>query len=591
MKQINTEVAIIGGGMGGVAAALMLQDLGVDFVLTEETAWIGGQMTAQGVSAFDEHAHIEQFGGTASYNRLRARIRQHYVDHFQAPPIMAESVLGPDMPLNPGNGWVSRLCFATRFAWYILSTDLKNAQILLHHRPIRALMDDDTIKAVICADENGDAVQINAKYFIDATELGDLLPLTYTAYVTGAEAHSQTGEPNAPKDARPNEVQGFTYCFFVEFCPGEDHTIPQPADYAYNRDHQPYTLRPIGRDGNPVIYDFFRTSEQGNPPFWTYRRVHDGKLLLGGNDVALINWGSNDYHGGNIIDADPADRERYLLAAKNLSLGFLYWLQTECPRDDGGVGYPELRLRTELTNTPDGLCQYPYIRESRRIVPLQHIIETDISADHQPGARARHVADSVGIGWYPMDLHSCVGNPDVSMYAPTRPFQIPLGALIPQTTRNLIAGCKNIGTTHLTNGAYRLHPTEWAIGAAAGMLAAFCVEQGTAPQAVHADGGEVRALQRRLVGQGCPIFWAVDVPIEAEPFAMTQLLGAWSAIKPDSARWHRLDVQPEAPLGDDVDLDRVRAIAAWLGHARVAPIEPNMTWAALCGWLVNGITN
>ena len=62
-----------------------------------------------------------------------------------------------------------------------------------------------------------------------------------------------------------------------------------------------------------------------------------------------------------------------------------------------------------------------------------------------------------------MDLHACVGNDEVSMLDQTLPFQIPLGALIPVKTKNLLAACKNIGTTHLTNGAYRLHPIEWAI--------------------------------------------------------------------------------------------------------------------------------
>ncbi|MGG2474547.1 FAD-dependent oxidoreductase, partial [Rhizobium sp. BR5] len=34
---------------------------------------------------------------------------------------------------------------------------------------------------------------------------------------------------------------------------------------------------------------------------------------------------------------------------------------------------------------------------------------------------------------------------------------------------------KNIGTTHITNGCYRLHPVEWNIGEVAGMLAAYCL--------------------------------------------------------------------------------------------------------------------
>jgi NADPH-dependent 2,4-dienoyl-CoA reductase/sulfur reductase-like enzyme len=47
----SCEVLIAGGGTGGVAAALAAARAGRSVVLLEETDWIGGQMTAQGVSA------------------------------------------------------------------------------------------------------------------------------------------------------------------------------------------------------------------------------------------------------------------------------------------------------------------------------------------------------------------------------------------------------------------------------------------------------------------------------------------------------------------------------------------------------------
>ncbi len=119
-----------------------------------------------------------------------------------------------------------------------------------------------------------------------------------------------------------------------------------------------------------------------------------------------------------------------------MSLGFLYWLQTECPRDEGGFGYPELKLRADVMDTPDGLSKFPYIRESRRIKALTRIVEQDIVAELRPDATQAAWKESVGIGWYPMDLHPAVGNP-TSKFEPTLPFQIPLGALIPHHTQNL----------------------------------------------------------------------------------------------------------------------------------------------------------
>ena len=46
MLERQTDILIAGGGLGGVAAALAALRLGRRVILTEETAWIGGQLTA-----------------------------------------------------------------------------------------------------------------------------------------------------------------------------------------------------------------------------------------------------------------------------------------------------------------------------------------------------------------------------------------------------------------------------------------------------------------------------------------------------------------------------------------------------------------
>lgn len=582
------DVAIIGGSTGGTAAYLAACALGVNAVLVSETTRLGGQFTVQGVSALDEHAYIETFGGTASYMRLRQTIRAIYQREYGAPARMPHSLLGEDKPLNPGNGWVSRLCFLPSVGVAALDTMLTNAPytlpILYGWRPVAVERTSDHIQAVVVQNAQGEQHHISARYYLDATDAGDLIALAGVPHVTGAESRAETGESAAAEVAKPSEVQGFTYSFAVEFCVGEDHTIPKPEGYEAFRDGQPYTLAPLGRDGQPVPYRMFAQHGE-NLPFWTYRRIHDG-ALLGGNDIALINWVSNDYHGGDILNADPDTRQCYLDEAKRLSLGFLYWLQTECPRDTGGKGYPELKLRPDIMGTADGLSELPYLREARRILPLTRIRAQDIAAETNDGARARHFAASVGIGWYAMDLHPCVGNPQASRYTPTRPFQVPLGALIPQQPINLIAACKNIGTTHLTNGAYRLHPTEWAIGEAALHLAAFCAQNSLTPHALHADAWQVLRLQHRLVQHGVPIAWAVDVLPTHPHFHSTQMLLANGVLTPEGGRWHSLIVDPTQPLGESVCLEQVQQLAACLtaNGAYSAPItlHADLTWAELC---------
>ena len=54
MKEFETEILIVGGGVGGCAAALAAAEKGVRVILTEESDWIGGQFTSQ-MTPPDEH--------------------------------------------------------------------------------------------------------------------------------------------------------------------------------------------------------------------------------------------------------------------------------------------------------------------------------------------------------------------------------------------------------------------------------------------------------------------------------------------------------------------------------------------------------
>src|SRR5262245_26949683 len=68
-RERAAEVVVAGGGLGGVAAALAAARAGRRVILTEETDWIGGQLTSQAVPP-DEHPWIESFGCTCSYRDL-----------------------------------------------------------------------------------------------------------------------------------------------------------------------------------------------------------------------------------------------------------------------------------------------------------------------------------------------------------------------------------------------------------------------------------------------------------------------------------------------------------------------------------------
>jgi hypothetical protein len=197
-------------------------------------------------------------------------------------------------------------------------------------------------------------------------------------------------------------------------------------------------------------------------------------------------------------------------------------------------------------DTTDGLAKFPYIREARRIKALHTVVEQDVSVAYQSGPRAAHYDDSVGVGWYPIDIHRA-GPEDVGISCRTRPFQIPLGALIPMRISNLLAAAKNIGTTHITNGCFRLHPVEWNIGEAAGSLAAFCLDRDRPAAAIHADATLRSAFQNSLLAEGVPLAWLVDVGVDHPGFVAVQSL----AVQGHGLRLDDLNFRPEASLSAD----------------------------------------
>jgi len=168
-----------------------------------------------------------------------------------------------------------------------------------------------------------------------------------------------------------------------------------------------------------------------------------------------------------------------------------------------------LMLQPRILGTPEGLALAPYIRESRRIESLTTVTEAHVGAQMLSAAgreRAVDFPDSVGIGHYRIDLHPSTGG-DNYIDIESRSFQIPLGALVPIRIANLLAACKNIGTTHITNGCYRLHPVEWNIGESAGYLAAWCLATNHRPREVL-DRPELLAEFQKLIGtHGVEIRW------------------------------------------------------------------------------------
>lgn len=516
-RELYADIAIIGGGLGGVAAALAASKAGKKVVLTEDTHWIGGQITNQAVPP-DEGEWIEQFGCTRTYRDFRNRVRAYYKANF---PLTAEAT--NRLYLNPGNGWVGKLCHEPRVALSVFQDMLApyvnsgRLKILTRFKATKAEVSKDKIQCVTLVNvDSKDEIVISSPYFLDATECGDLLALSGTEYVTGSESIKETGELHAlPGDSDPLDMQAITWCYALDYLEGEDHTIEKPRDYAfwkeYKADFWPTKLlswtilNPYNLDSKEAVL----FPHENKTSLWNYRRIIDKNNFLPGtysSDMTLINWPQNDYWLGPIFEVSEEEATRHLEGAKQLSLSLLYWMQTEAPRPDGKIGYPGLRLRNDVVGTEDGLAMQPYIRESRRIKAEFTVLEQHVGTKMRGGKSAEIFKDSIGIGSYRIDLHPSTGNRnyvDIS----SLPFQIPLGSLIPQRMKNLFAACKNIGTTHITNGCYRLHPVEWNIGEAAGYAAAYCLEKDILPTELRNKDKYLEDFQGKLLKEGFELSW------------------------------------------------------------------------------------
>ena len=525
MANYDFDVVVVGASFGGVAAAMAAAtDPNVRVALLESSEWIGGQATSQGVTRWDESsvALLRTTCGTKSYRDLRHAIGQYYRDNAtlsaygQGQEFFNPGFAQSDFPLSVDPS-------VTQSVLRDLIEAL-SARLELHlNTPVASVqIAGTTVNSVTTA--SGDVY--TARVFLDATDLGDLLPLAKIPWKIGAEAHADTNEPDAPAVAHPEWIQPITVPIAIERRDGENHVVPKPANYDQIAAKQRFHV--VDGDINGVLRPL---PPNGEESVFGYRQYIDARNFSDPNyshDRTTLNVGSNDYMDATLPSGDPVRDRQIYEGARDASIAFLYWLQTEAPQDGGsGKGFPNLMVRTDAFGTQDGCAPQAYIRESRRIDAEERILQQDVAKSSFPAGtpRAKLSQTSCGIGTYGIDIHAATGPGTPWLAFETLPFQIPLGSLLPKQLDNFVAACKNIGATHLTSGAYRVHPVEWAIGEAAGILAAFAARQNVTPKDVYRLDDRRTTYQYRLLARGVPIYWWSDVQFEddARAFAAAHL--------------------------------------------------------------------
>lgn len=514
------QVLVIGGGTGGVAAAEDLARQGISVIMTEPTSHLGGQFTAQGVSTPDENRYIERDPGpgTQHYRELRDQVRAIYA---------AKPGISPSRAVNVGQCWVSRISGEPSVWEQAIDSRLAPLEgphgiraILLRHAliSINRYPGNGQISYADFLDlDTGRRIRIGAQYVLDASETGKAIALSGCPWTIGQESQATYGEPDAPPEPHPDWIQSFTYSFDVRWTPPGSAPLPiiaKPADYDEFLSWGLYSLEydyppPRGM----VTYKMLAKAPNTLGPFWTYRRLVAASSFKNNpqyaDDIALINWRGNDYHAASFIGKPVDEQLRVLTQAKEFAQGFLYWLQTSCPRDDGsGLGYPEIQPAGDELGG-DGFAPMPYLRESRRLLAQETLTENDLIAPQSdPDAKTgTDFPDSVGTALYSIDIHPALGEPPVLKAA--LPYEIPLGAFLTRSgPTNILPAAKDWGASRLALASARMHPTEWEAGEIAANLAAFCLKRDIPPSTVRADSALLSAFQSELTADGITLRWS-----------------------------------------------------------------------------------
>ena len=477
------DVVIVGGGTSGTAAGLQSARLGARTLLVEEFDWLGGMLTSAGVSATDGNYALR--GGI--WDEFRSELERHYG--------------GPEALRT---GWVSNILFEPSVGDSLFKRmAAREPNLEVRYRTTAAGFDRRDGVWHLEIECGGKRERIAARVLIDATELGDVARELGVPYDVGMDATSETGEKEALE--APNDiVQDLTYVAVLKDY-GRDVTIPRPEGY----DSALFACCCI----NPLC-----VSPKEPDRMWPREKMITYGKLPGGK--YMINWPieGNDYYV-NMIDMDAAERAEAVRRAKNHTLCFVHFLQTE-------LGFRTLGLADDEFPTGDRLPFYPYHRESRRIHGLVRFTLNDIT---DPYANTLY-RTAIGVGDYPIDQHH-TRYPEWSSlpnlyFHPVPSYGVPLGVMLPASQPGLIVAEKSISVTNLVNGSTRLQPVVLQIGQAAGALAALAAADGCEPSEVP-----VRRVQEVILDDGGYLLPYLDMPSTDPRFKAMQRIGVTGILR------------------------------------------------------------
>ena len=426
------DVLVIGASASGVCAAVQAARTGLNTILCEPTYWVGGMLTAAGVSAFDGNDGLP----SGMFGEFRSAVHDWYGG--------ARAVR---------TGWVSETLFEPWVGQNILRGWISDCPSLeVHHlqQCLEVLVEGGRVEGAVFS-----SMLVRASVTVFADEYGDLVELAGLPWRTGLESRTETGEQLAPRYAHaiPQDV---TWAATIKTPPsGFAAGLPEPVFSADDPLHQ----------------------VRGEPELSWDEFLDYGRLP---NDYVMLNFPTHDV-GGNYLDS--ALRKEVLREAWERTNHLVTGLQTSFGKD-----------RVVLPNIyPGHMAAIPYIREARRIRAVNTLHLEDLIDPMSSPLRSDAIA--VG-DYPVDHHRSNDGAAPLLQFPEVKAFSVPYGVMVPDSMDGLLVAEKSIGVTGLVNGCTRLQPVVMQLGQAAGLAASLCVGDGIEPRAVCVSRLQDELLER-----------------------------------------------------------------------------------------------